>query len=158
MAAFRTGTRSEFTTALRIKNDLSEAVFLVSLGTSLFAARHEVEGEIMINSFPIRNELAPSSFPAWLKVRPLDRSAKQLYVFFSMFKRGREVVVDNQHCPIMLEILARGNSKFNGGHRNFFKRIYPQKELTISKFLNVYICNDLWQQEWFGWIVLLWIT
>ncbi len=43
----------------------TEIVFLVSLGMSLFLVRYEVYR----SSFFARRELAPSSFPAWLKIR-----------------------------------------------------------------------------------------
>jgi hypothetical protein len=54
-----------------------EAVFLVSLRMSLFPAGNEVCGKSIESSFLAGNELAPSSFPAWLKIRPLIRSNTQ---------------------------------------------------------------------------------
>ncbi len=44
----------------------------MSLRMSLFPAGNEVYGKSIESSFLAGNELTPSSFPAWLKIRPLD--------------------------------------------------------------------------------------
>jgi hypothetical protein len=54
-----------------VKFKQTEAVFLVSLKTSSFPAGNEVYGKSIESLFLAGNELAPSSFPAWLKIRPL---------------------------------------------------------------------------------------
>jgi len=58
-------------------------VFLVSLRMSLFPAGNEVYGKSIESSFLAGNELAPRSFPAWLKIRPLLTIVIWWYVFIS---------------------------------------------------------------------------
>jgi hypothetical protein len=49
----------------------AEAVFLVSLRMSSFLAVNKVYGKSIKSSFLTENKLGPSSFTAWLKIRPM---------------------------------------------------------------------------------------
>ncbi len=51
-----------------------ETIFFVSLRSSTFQARNEVYGKNIESLFTAGNEFAPSSFPVWLKIRPLNIS------------------------------------------------------------------------------------
>ncbi len=65
----------------RFKKLTPEAVFLVSLRMSSFPAGNEVYGKSIDILFLAGNELSPSSFPAWLKIRHQDTSVHLSYQY-----------------------------------------------------------------------------
>jgi hypothetical protein len=57
-----------------------EAVFLVSLRLSSFPAGNEVYGKSIDSLFLAGNKLTPSSFPAWLKMLPLESNVGHMNI------------------------------------------------------------------------------
>jgi hypothetical protein len=58
-----------FLVYLGVPSQTPEAIFLASLRTSSFPAGNEAYGKSIESSFLARNELAPTSFPAWYGLR-----------------------------------------------------------------------------------------